>query len=352
MLPVGAARAAKPDAEQLVQNGRRAAAAAQTLQADVVVVAPDGDHFSGTLTAMRPNYFRFRFRNSAGTTECCSDGKQLFFSAPGSKGSLRLPMAPGAQSAESLADFCPPAVAFLSPDRLPKPGAFRATGSIGVATEVGHEQYSGIELLDEASTIRSWFFNASGFPAGASLRHGTIASVWVQNIRLDAPMRPRDFLFELPAGQKSLMPDESAEGLRPVGSALPDFTLPRVDGFQFSLAGRRKTGKATLVYFGSRSAAENREDLPQLQRLSERLRPQQVEVILVSRHGAADVVRTAAREAGIRFTQLHDENGTVSRTARLSENQAPASYLIDADGRILWAGTRPDAAQIEAALGR
>lgn len=240
LLPLSAVHAVKPNAEELVQSGRRVAAAAQTLQADVVMVtAPDGDHFSGTLTAMRPNYFRFRFRNKAGTMEFCSDGKQLFFSAPGGQGFARLPMDSGVKSTEFLADFCPPAVAFFSPDWLPRPGTFRAASSFGVSTEVGHEQYSGIELLDETSAIRNWFFNESGFPAGAALRQGQVASVWVQNIRLDTPMRPRDFLFEFPAGQNSLMPGESAEGLRPVGTALPDFTLPLVDGFQFSLADRR-----------------------------------------------------------------------------------------------------------------
>lgn len=352
LLSLGAAQAARLDAAQLVQNGRRISTAAQTLQADVVIVQRDGDHFSGTLTAMRPNYFRFRFRNQAGTTECCSDGKQLFFSAPGGRGSLQLPIDPGAKSTEFLAELCPPAAAFFSADALAKPGAFRATGPIGVATKVGHEQYSGIELLDEASTIRNWYFNESGFPAGAAPRQGNIASVWFQNIRLDAPLKPQDFLFELPAGQKSLLPGGGEGALRPIGSVLPDFTLPRVDGFQFSLADQRKTGKVTLVYFDSGSATESREDLPQLQNLSERLRPQQVEVIAVFRHGSADAVRNTAREAGVRCTHLYDETGAVSRKARLSENKAPATYLIDADGRILWAGTRPDAAQIAAALGR
>lgn len=63
-------------------------------------------------------------------------------------------------------------------------------------------------------------------------------------------------------------------------------------------------------------------------------------------------MRNTAREAGVHFTHLHDENGTVSRTARLSESKAPATYLIDADGRILWAGKRPDATQIETVLRR
>jgi len=352
LLPfsVCAALAAEVSPEQLVQTGRRVASGAQTFRADLVVVGRDGEHATGTLTLMRPNYFRLRFRSASGVTEACADGKNLFFSASGGRGCLRIPMQPGAAGAEFLEDLCPPAVAFFSPEWLAKRGALRSSGPIGVATSVGHEQYSGIELLDEATGVRNWYFNEAGFPAGAAFRQGETASIWMQNIRLGIPLRPQDFLFELPQGQKSLLPGGVEERLRPVGSLLPDFKLPGTDGFKIALSDLRKSHKAILVYFEADDSAESREDLPLLQKLGERLRSRQAVVIAVSRHRSTDAVLNTARAAGSSVTHLLDADGTISRAASLSEGKSSAIYLIDPDGRILWAGNRPEVAHIDDAL--
>lgn len=348
LLGTAAVHAAGNDAEALMQAGRRVAAEAQTLRADLVVVARNGDTANGTLTAMRPNLFRIRLRGAGGESEVCSDGKNVFYSYPDSRGYLRRPMKDGVGSTRFLETVCPPVAAFLNPDTLTRHTRLRATGPMGVATSVAHEQYSGVELLGDSPEIRSWYFNEQGFPAGAVLREGETASVWVQNIRFGAPLRAKDFLFELPAGQKSLLPGESEEGLRPVGSVLPDFSLPRIDGLQVTLAALRAQAKAVLVYHGTRDPAESQEDLPLLQKLGEQL-GKQVEIVAVFPGGAAALRR--ADRVRTRATLLLDDTGAAGRAARpTGGSQSPATYLIDAEGRILWAGRRPNPAQIREAV--
>jgi outer membrane lipoprotein-sorting protein/peroxiredoxin len=348
LLSVTAAHAAENNAEALMQAGRRVAAEARTLRADLVVVARNGDTAKGTLTAMRPNFFRIRLRGAGGESEVCSDGKNVFYSYPDSRGYLRMPMKDGAESTRFLEAVCPPAVAFLDPDTLTRHSRLRAAGPIGVATSVAHEQYSGVELLSDSPGVRTWYFNEQGFPAGAVLREGETASVWLQNNRLGAPLRARDFLFELPAGQKPLLPGDGVEGLRPVGSVLPDFSLPGVAGLQVTLAGLRARAKAVLVYHGTRDPAESQEDLPLLQKLGEQL-GKQVEIVAVFPQGTAALRR--ADRTRTRITLLMDETGTAGRAARpTGGSQSPATYLVDAEGRILWTGRRPNAAQIQEAV--
>jgi peroxiredoxin/outer membrane lipoprotein-sorting protein len=331
-----------------VQTGRRVAAEAQTLRADLVIVSRNGDNATGSLTARRPNLFRIRLHGAGGETEVCSDGQNLFYSYPESRGYLRLPMKDGAESTRFLEAICPPAVAFLDPDTLIRHSRLRAAGPLGVATSVAHEQYTGVELVGDSPGVRTWYFNEQGFPAGAVLREGETASVWVQNLRLGAPLHARDFLFELPAGQKPLLPGDGEEGLRPVGSLLPDFSLPGADGLQLTLAGLRTRAKAVLVYHGTPDPAESQEDLPLLQKLGEQL-GKQVEIIAVFPQGAPALRR--ADRTRTRVTLLVDETGTVGRAARpIGGSQLPATYLVDAQGRILWAGRWPNAEQVQKAI--
>jgi peroxiredoxin len=140
------------------------------------------------------------------------------------------------------------------------------------------------------------------------------------------------------------------EGLRPVGSVLPEFSLPQAGGFRVTLSGLRKAHKAVLVYVGAWDQAESRADLPVLRKLSEQLQLQEVGVVAVIEAGSTDSLQSAARSAEIRFPLLRDETGAVGRLARLTETRSAATYLIDAEGRILWAGKRPDAPKIIDAL--
>lgn len=176
-----------------------------------------------------------------------------------------------------------------------------------------------------------------------------MASVWVQNLRLGAPLRPQDFQFELPAGQRSLLPGEAEEGLRPVGTRLPDFSLAEVGGYRVSLAELRTQSKAILIYHGTPDSAASRQDMPLLRQLAERL-GKQVRVLALFPVGAGPA-RSKNRETGTGVMLLRDETGSVSRAARpTGGGNTPATYLIDAEGRILWAGHRPTVKQIQEAL--
>lgn len=145
-----------------------------------------------------------------------------------------------------------PTAAFLHPEMLKEwtfSGASRETKD-GVAYTVLNVR-TAVELPMSGKA----YFNAAGLMVGteltAKLGDQTFSqSCWLKNLKLNAPLRARQFALAPPAGYTKFDPSSDYEKtLLAVGKDAPDFLLPQPGGNQLSLSDSLKGQKAVLVNF-------------------------------------------------------------------------------------------------------
>ncbi len=129
-------------------------------------------------------------------------------------------------------------------------------------------------------------------------------------------------------------PSAGNEAFRPmqVGDTVPAYAMPTLQGDTVRIAA---SGPVTLVNVWATwctSCAEEMKDLAQMDS-SYRSRGLRVVGISVDQTGAASVQRFV-KDAGIRFTVLHDPTGLIE--SRYGVVTVPTTYLIGANGRVRW----------------
>ncbi len=204
---LGSALVAQADApaQRLLERGRERMASAQTLQADMVLVLDGGDSGTARVQLMKPNLLRIELKGPRETAQFVSQGKAALLVLHKARRYVSLPLAEGAGGLPAAAALFPLVEAFFAPDTLRMTRPVRALAPMGVATGVGHEEYRGVELSEgEAGGVGRWYLNEAGVPAGAVLREGSVRSIWFQNVRLDRPMKMKEFSVRIPRGFKPL----------------------------------------------------------------------------------------------------------------------------------------------------
>ncbi len=116
------------------------------------------------------------------------------------------------------------------------------------------------------------------------------------------------------------------------GGPLPDLVLTGLDGVAGSLA--QYGGKTVILNFWATWCAPCREELPSLQRLSDRLDPAAFAVIGISVDDDADFVREFLRDSGVSYTNYLDVRGRVA-AKRLAVKSYPQTLVIGPGGRLL-----------------
>jgi len=114
-----------------------------------------------------------------------------------------------------------------------------------------------------------------------------------------------------------------------VGTALPDFELPDLDGRQVALRDLR--GQRVLLIHWSARCGFCALMAPELAAMQEDLGRAGVRVLLVS-SGEAEEERKLAREHGIECTILLQERG--GGLPAFAHHGTPVAYLLDAEGRV------------------
>ena len=121
-----------------------------------------------------------------------------------------------------------------------------------------------------------------------------------------------------------------------IGSRLPDFALPRLDGGSLSLQSFLAGRQAVVVVFWSSICAHCRRYDVYLNRLSQRDPGVGLLAVASRQEETMQVLRHAVVERGLQFLLLHDAERTVAHTWLVE--QTPRVFLIDSQCRLIYRG--------------
>lgn len=130
-----------------------------------------------------------------------------------------------------------------------------------------------------------------------------------------------------------------------VGHPAPEFTLATLDGEAITLSDLR--GQPVVMNFWASWCGPCRAEMPELQRLHERLADAGVVMLGVNQGEAPDVVARYRAEIGVDFPTALDQRTGVSQQYLV--NSLPTTFFIDRDGVIqtLFIGPMTDAVLAE-----
>ena len=135
-------------------------------------------------------------------------------------------------------------------------------------------------------------------------------------------------------GAVSLPPGLNPAGLKVDardGSLAPDFLLADPDGSPLRLSDLR--GHPVLVNFWASWCGPCRAEMPEIQSVYDGARASGLVVVAVNVQESAAKVRDWSAPFGLTFPLVLDTDGSVTR-AYYADSGLPASFFIDADGRV------------------
>ena len=124
-----------------------------------------------------------------------------------------------------------------------------------------------------------------------------------------------------------------------VGTVAPDFTLKSSNGKNLRLSEHR--GEVVMINFWATWCGPCREEMPLLNRLHEKYRKAGFTLLGVSVDDKPQAAKDMARQLGIGFPVLFDDDKQLSR--RYDIDAMPSTLLIDRDGKVRYIhrGYRP-----------
>lgn len=138
-----------------------------------------------------------------------------------------------------------------------------------------------------------------------------------------------------------------------VGTSAPDFTLPTVDGREFSLAEALQRGPVVLAFFKI-SCPVCQYALPMLERVFREYRDKGVSIVGVSQNSQADTL-SFLRQYDITCPTVLDDARKYPVSNAYGITNVPTAFYISPDGEIEVSSvgwSRADVADINARLAR
>ncbi len=136
-----------------------------------------------------------------------------------------------------------------------------------------------------------------------------------------------------------------------IGTTAPSFRLPSLTGASESLTAQSKGMKATLVNFWYLNCPPCRLENPEFEKLYQQFHAQGFNIVAIDKGDPPAAVTTYIRHAGLTYPiLLGGEETPKSIFARYRVSTFPATYLLDANGHIVYRATGEDIAGLRQAL--
>jgi thiol-disulfide isomerase/thioredoxin len=137
--------------------------------------------------------------------------------------------------------------------------------------------------------------------------------------------------------QKGFRGDETVGTVSPaaveVGRALSEYRATTLSGTSVQLGGRG--GPLTLVNVWATWCTSCREEMQDLAAIDHEYAPRGLRVVAVSVDaGSEKLVRRFVQRESLPFPVVHDQAGAIQKQYHVVG--VPTSFLVDADGRLLW----------------
>lgn len=116
-----------------------------------------------------------------------------------------------------------------------------------------------------------------------------------------------------------------------VGDEAPDFRLPTLDGDELTLSSLR--GQVVLVDFWATWCGPCRQEMPELQRLYEKLANRGVEIVAINVDAQPEAVAPYVRREGLTFPIVL---GGAAEQVRYRVTGLPTLYVVDQSGVIRY----------------
>jgi peroxiredoxin/outer membrane lipoprotein-sorting protein len=172
------------------------------------------------------------------------------------------------------------------------------------------------------------------------------------NVRLNEPLSPAAFRFAPPPQAKLKERDPNATMLA-LGPTAPSFRLPSLTGTAVSLADQRRGMKATLVNFWYLNCPPCRIENPEFEKIYQQFHVQGLNIVAIDKGDSAAAVTTYARKTGLTYPiLLGGEETKQSVFARYQVSVFPGTYLLNADGQVVYRATGEDIAGLRQALAK
>ncbi len=202
----------------------------------------------------------------------------------------------------------------------------------------------------------SFFFNADNVLQRSSVEfgsgpHAARFEAQLTHIVPEKPLPLANFHFTPGPGQTLTT---TADGMLALGTRAPDFSLPGWNGTLVQLSSERSGRRATLVNFWYYNCAPCRIEFPEFEKLYQRLHSQGFNIVAINKGDSPQLVASYASRTGLTFPLAMGgeiREGSVFSRYHVTET-FPGTYLLDADGKIVYRNTGEDLSGLKQALAR
>jgi peroxiredoxin/outer membrane lipoprotein-sorting protein len=175
-------------------------------------------------------------------------------------------------------------------------------------------------------------------------------SAEITDVKLDRPMTASAFHY-VPPAQAVLKQSDPAATLLALGSVAPAFQLPSLAGRTVSLARLSGGAKGTLVNFWYLNCPPCRLENPEFEKLYVQLQAQGFRIVAIDKGDPPAAVRSYVQATGLTYPIVLGGELTASSVfARYRVTEFPSTYLLDADGKVVYRAVGEDIAGLRKAL--
>ncbi len=366
MLGVPSRANADAAADAMLEKCIAAERRANSLQADFTLQGSDIRTVKGHIALRKPNWGHIELtrEGTSGTVVAHADGKLLLTYSTTDNQYAREPVDVAGGNITRDCELLE-AAAFFNPDLLDRMRFGHRARLIATATLSG-VPCRVVQVLGDSGSIWKVFIGPDDLLRGYSQKavqgDATVTrESRITRVVVNAATPAALAAYRLPKNARSVQEVAASrntpssgtgseeQGLLPVGSAAPVFTLPQLDGGTMSLNYACRAGRVTLVNFWNAGCGPCREELPQLSRMLAQLKGKGLDIYSVNLGDDRGTVEKIWKQDRL---GMHAVLGGEKVSEQYHIQAIPTNYVLDPSGKILARFMGFDEQGIRAALAK